>query len=457
MTKETGIEDTHMKSIKSYLAGAINLIAFAVLAFGHAGGVWGASSVTLSNITFAPGKTVDLQLQQQTGSEADLRAKVTYKDGWANIELKYKKLPPAILYGGDVTAYVLWSVTPAGWATNLGEVRPATDELEHKQTYRTNQANFALMVTGEPFFLAAEPSDLVLFASEAPGKEKKGITAATFSYSDLTPVKRDVDNIAGRKWSSTIPLALAEARKAFEVAGNNQAKTYALDLYQAADDSLSKAEQLFRARKSEKEITFSARNSVELSAQANYTSLNRQAAKAIKELEMARAAQMNQLQAQKGQLEAQKGQLEAQKGELEAQVAQMKQVLLAAASTIAEARASAEGVILTLPGILFALDKATLQPQGELALAKLSGVLLALPRTAAVVNGYTDSTGKPDYNQALSLKRATSVTDFLAKQGVQPSRMKAVGMGDQNPVASNDTVEGRAKNRRVEIDILVMR
>jgi outer membrane protein OmpA-like peptidoglycan-associated protein len=172
---------------------------------------------------------------------------------------------------------------------------------------------------------------------------------------------------------------------------------------------------------------------------------------------MARAAQMSQLQTQKGQLEAQKGQLEAQKGELEAQVAQVKQDLLAAASTIADARASAEGVILTLPGILFALDKATLQPQGELALAKLSGVLLALPRTAAVVNGYTDSTGKPDYNQALSLKRATSVTDFLAKQGVQASRMKAVGMGDQNPVAANDTAQGRAQNRRVEVDILVMR
>jgi outer membrane protein OmpA-like peptidoglycan-associated protein len=446
-----------MKSTNSYLTGAVSLIVFAVLAFGQASGAWGASPVTLSNVTFAPGKTVDLRLEQQTGSQANLRAKVTYKDGWANIDLKYKNLPPAILYGGDVTAYVLWSVTPAGWATNLGEVRPATDELEHTQSYRTNQANFALMVTGESFFLAPEPSDLVLFLNQAPAKEKKGVTATSFSYSNLTPVKRDVDNIAGRKWSSTIPLALAEARKAFEVAGGNKAKTYALDLYQAADDSLSKAEQLFKARRSEKEITFSARNSVEFSAQANYTSLNRQAVQAIKELEMARAAQMSQLETQKGQLEAQKGQLEAQKGQLEAQVAQMKQVLLAAASTIAEARASAEGVILTLPGILFAVDKATLQPQGELALAKLSGVLLALPRTAAVINGYTDSTGKPEYNQALSLKRATSVSDFLAKQGVQPGRMKAVGMGEQDPVASNDTAEGRAKNRRVEIDILVIR
>ncbi len=444
-----------MKSTNSYLGGAVSFIVFAVLAFGQVSGAWGASSVSLSNITFAPGETVDLQLQQQTGSEADMRVKVTYKDGWANIELKHKKLEPAILYGGDVTAYVLWSVTPAGWATNLGEIRPSTDES--KQTYRTNQSNFALMVTGEPFFLAAEPSNLVLFVNEAPAKEKKGVTAATFNYSDLTPVKRDVDNIAGRKWNSTIPLALAEARQAFEVAGNNQAKTYALDLYQAANDSLNKAEELFKARKSEKEVTFSARNSVELSAQANYTSLNRQVAKALKELEMARAAQMSQLQAQKGQLEAQKGQLEAQNVQMGTQLEQMKQDLLAAASTIAEARVSAEGVVLTLPGILFAVDKATLQPQGELALAKLSGVLLALPRTAAVVNGYTDSTGKPDYNQALSLKRATSVSDFLAKQGVQASRMKAVGMGDQSPVASNDTAEGRAKNRRVEIDIVVMR
>ena len=111
-----------MKSTNSYLGGAVSFIVFAVLAFGQVSGAWGASSVSLSNITFAPGETVDLQLQQQTGSEADMRVKVTYKDGWANIELKHKKLEPAILYGGDVTAYVLWSVTPAGWATNLGVV-----------------------------------------------------------------------------------------------------------------------------------------------------------------------------------------------------------------------------------------------------------------------------------------------------------------------------------------------
>lgn len=442
-----------MKSTNPYLAGAISLIAFAVLALGQV--AWGASSVTLSNITFAPGETVDLPLQQQTGSEADMRVKVNYKDGWANIELKHKKLEPAILYGGDVTAYVLWSVTPAGWATNLGEIRPSTDE--RKQTYRTNQSNFALMVTGEPFFLAAAPSDLVLFVNEAPAKEKKGVTAATFSYSDLVPVTREVDNIAGRKWSSKVPLALAEARTAFEVAGRNQAKTYALDLYQGAKDSLNKAEQLYSARRSEKEISFSARNSVELSAQANYTSLNRQVAKAFKELEMARAAEQRRLEAQKGQLEMQKGQLEVQNVQLETELAQMKQDLLAAASTIAEARASAEGVILTLPGIFFSLDKATLQPQAELTLAKLAGVLLALPRTAAVINGYTDSSGKPKYNEALSLKRAMSVGEFLSNQGVQPNRLTAVGMGDQNPLVPNTTEEGRAQNRRVEIDILVRR
>lgn len=441
-----------MKSTNSYLASAMSLILFAVLALGQASEAAGAA-VTLNSVTFAPGETIDLRLAQQTGSPADVRAQVHYKDGWANIELKYKRLEPAILYGGDVTAYVLWSVTPAGWATNLGEVRPSTEE--GKQTYRTNQSSFALMLTAEPFFLAAAPSELVLFVNESP--KKKGVTAVTFSYPNLVPVAHELSNIAGKTWSSKVPLSLAEARKAFELAGRNQAKTYALDLYQGADDSLAKAEELFRTRRSEKEITFSARNSVELSAQANYTSLNRQAAKALKELEMARAVEKSRLEAEKGQLETQKGQLEAAKGQLETQIAQMKQDLLAATSTIAQARASAEGVVLTLPGILFAVDKATLQPQAELALAKLAGVLLALPRTAAVINGYTDASGKAEYNQALSMKRATSVSDFLAKQGVQPTRLKAVGLGDQNPVASNTTGEGRAQNRRVEVDIQVMR
>jgi outer membrane protein OmpA-like peptidoglycan-associated protein len=77
------------------------------------------------------------------------------------------------------------------------------------------------------------------------------------------------------------------------------------------------------------------------------------------------------------------------------------------------------------------------------------------PDTDIKIVGFTDSTGKVDYNQTLSEKRAKSVYDYLMQdQGISSSRMTFEGKGVNDPVASNDTAEGRAQNRRVEITIL---
>ncbi|MCB1832791.1 MAG: OmpA family protein, partial [Geminicoccaceae bacterium] len=67
------------------------------------------------------------------------------------------------------------------------------------------------------------------------------------------------------------------------------------------------------------------------------------------------------------------------------------------------------------------------------------------------VQGHTDSTGATDYNQGLSERRAQSVLDYLTGKGVEAERLTAVGFGENRPIASNDTEEGRAQNRRVEI------
>ena len=75
------------------------------------------------------------------------------------------------------------------------------------------------------------------------------------------------------------------------------------------------------------------------------------------------------------------------------------------------------------------------------------------PSLAHVAFEVTDSTGSDEHNQRLSERRAGSVKDFLAAQGIEMNRMIAVGYGEYRPVASNDTNEGRSKNRRVEIVI----
>jgi len=66
------------------------------------------------------------------------------------------------------------------------------------------------------------------------------------------------------------------------------------------------------------------------------------------------------------------------------------------------------------------------------------------------ISGHTDSVGSEEYNQALSLRRAQAVKNWLVQKGIAANRMKTVGKGENEPVASNDTAEGRAKNRRIE-------
>jgi len=84
-------------------------------------------------------------------------------------------------------------------------------------------------------------------------------------------------------------------------------------------------------------------------------------------------------------------------------------------------------------------------------LKKIAGVLLLVPEVRVDIVGYTDNIGLPDANQKLSEKRANRVRDYLAAMGVATDRMKAFGRGEENQISSNDTAEGRNKNRRIEI------
>ena len=106
-------------------------------------------------------------------------------------------------------------------------------------------------------------------------------------------------------------------------------------------------------------------------------------------------------------------------------------------------------------GILFATNSSTLSDASRSALRKLAESLNQNPDTDIKIVGHTDNTGNVDYNQTLSEKRAKSVFDYLmVDQGVSSKRMEFEGKGIHEPIADNNTVEGRALNRRVEIIIL---
>jgi outer membrane protein OmpA-like peptidoglycan-associated protein len=113
-----------------------------------------------------------------------------------------------------------------------------------------------------------------------------------------------------------------------------------------------------------------------------------------------------------------------------------------------------EGIKITFDsGILFATNSSDLQSTSRANLASLAKILMKYPDTNILVEGDTDSQGSESYNQALSERRAEAVANYLKGQGVAGSRISTVGLGELNPIASNETVSGREQNRRVEIAI----
>jgi outer membrane protein OmpA-like peptidoglycan-associated protein len=113
-----------------------------------------------------------------------------------------------------------------------------------------------------------------------------------------------------------------------------------------------------------------------------------------------------------------------------------------------------EGIALKFDsGILFAYDSSTLQPQAKTNIYKLANILKKYPDSNILIAGHTDSDGAEQYNQALSERRAKAVSDYTLMQGVSSSRLSIIGLGENEPIATNNTVEGKQLNRRVEIAI----
>jgi len=110
---------------------------------------------------------------------------------------------------------------------------------------------------------------------------------------------------------------------------------------------------------------------------------------------------------------------------------------------------------VSLSGVLFETDSARLNPAGEDLVARLAAVLKQNPGIKVAVVGHTDSTGAFQHNLDLSHQRAQSIVSSLVqKHGIDQNRLAPVGVGPLSPVASNDTAEGRTRNRRVDVVLI---
>jgi outer membrane protein OmpA-like peptidoglycan-associated protein len=121
----------------------------------------------------------------------------------------------------------------------------------------------------------------------------------------------------------------------------------------------------------------------------------------------------------------------------------------------AEIQRIGEGIKITFDsGILYDIDKSELRPVSKTNLADLAKILIKYPDTNILIEGHTDNTGSDDHNMALSKDRAQSVASYLATVDVASARFSTAGYGEAQPIVTNDTDEGRQKNRRVDIAVM---
>ena len=409
------------------------------------------------------------------------QAKVENKKGVITIQAELQKMSPANTLGPEFLTYVLWAITPEGRARNLGEFQLNGDKS--KLSVTTQLPNFAMIVTAEPYFAVTYASEEVVLQG-VPGSDTKGqitpvvaqlLSRSTYHESQLQPLTID----------PKVPLIVYEARNALRIAELQGAPKYAPSAWATAQQAQAQMED-YIAQKQKNPVLTAARSATQQAedarsiavkteaedkvAQAKQAEADRAAAaaqreaqlKAEQEAEAQRSAEAQALAAKEAQARAeadaarQQADEAARKSAAEAAQAveaqkQLRAQLLAQLNAVLQTVDTPRGLVVTMADVLFASGKYELSQPASLALAKMSGVILAHPGLTLKIAGYTDSTGSDEFNLKLSGQRADAVRTFLVQQGLNPASVTSMGMGSADPVASNDSAVGRQQNRRVEI------
>jgi len=272
-----------------------------------------AASVKVTGVEFLPGKTVAIPfMAEENAPQAELSADVHFKHGQSQIKLDYRNLKPAVLYGGDVTSYVLWAVTSDGRAFNLGQVQQGGKNSGTENFYVALKG-FAMVITAEPYYLVARPSEMVMFVGGAPKKDKSRSQGYTFTGLARAP-KHDVENIDSLAWDAETDFALLQATRAYDFAGRYQAEQYASEHYRMAGSELIAAQNLAEAKKRSKKIENPAFNALQLSNAAINISIRKMAAEEMVALIAANRAQLDAAEERSETAEMMAAMLEKMKG-----------------------------------------------------------------------------------------------------------------------------------------------
>jgi outer membrane protein OmpA-like peptidoglycan-associated protein len=442
---------------------------------------------------------------------AEGKAEIEAKRGRVGIKAEFDHLELPSTFGSAYLTYVLWAISPEGNPNNLGEV--VLEGSKSKLAVTTNLQTFAMIVTAEPYFAVSFPSEVVVIENIVRGDTKGSVSTVDAKFELLKRGTYDDMRLERFTTDASAPLSLYEARNALRIAKAQGAAQYAPESWAKAEDALRRAEG-YQVRKQHKQVPTAAREAVQDAEDARNIAVKRQEAERVAQQQQqadqqarrAKAAQEDEAQrradAERQQLQAevaaaqeakaraeadaqrktamlqeqqareqaaqsaqqaQDAQSREQQAQQQAQLAQqqaaqserdkqeLRAKLLQQFNRILETRDTVRGLVVNIGDVLFDTAKYTLRPPAREALAKLSGIVLAYPGLKLTVEGHTDSTGTPAFNQKLSEQRAMAVRDYLVQQGVDMNSITAAGLGEGMPIADNSTAAGRQKNRRVEI------
>lgn len=429
---------------------------------------------------------------------ADGEAKVEAKKGLTTIQVSLTGITDPTKYGTEFLTYVLWAVSAEGRTINLGELL-TNKSGEARLNATTQLQTFSLIVTAEPYFNVRLPSEVVVVESEIR-KDTKG---KIFVVNDYKLMKRSQYEKLGNPLAlsldlKNVPLDMYEARNAVDIAKSRGADKYAPDIFSKAQASLQAAENALASKANKKEIISTARQTVQFAEDARALTAQRQEEERIaKEREDAAAQARAEAEAKAAAEAKRQADLAAAEAKRQAELAAAREAQMKAEAELAAAKAQAEqdalrakeeaakaeaernrqaaealraqlleqfnrilpttdtdrGLKVNMADVLFDTGKYDLRSPAREALAKFSGIVLAHPGLRLEVEGHTDSVGSDAFNQELSEQRANAVMTFLVSQGLPQSSITSRGFGKTDPVASNDTPQGRQQNRRVEIII----
>ncbi len=419
-------------------------------------------------------------------------ASIKNKAGVTKIEAEFENLASPTQFGPEYLTYIFWAISPDGKATNLGEliVKNGKSEIESQTPLQA----LSLLVTAEPYFAVSQPSNVVVLENAIKPDNKEKIELIDAKY-DLLPRGEYTKNIAATDLQATVmdkktPFNVYQARNAVRIAKASGAELYAAEGYKNSERLLALSETKAGGKKGR---SMTAREAVQSAEDSRSLSVKRQAdetmandkktarddvAMANSQAATAMAGQMKAEEAQgkaeqaketsdteraaalalagsavassiESQADAKVARASADKAEGEKAV--LRAQLLAQLNAVLQTRDSARGLIVNVSDTLFPTGSAAFGAPTREKLSKIAGIVSSHVGLKLDVEGHTDSVGTDDYNQGLSEKRAQAVRDYLVKQGVSGLSIKSRGFGESNPIASNETAEGRQKNRRVEM------